>query len=68
LYTITQNTTEQEYKHQYPLYRTCRIRNSNLEKIKLKATRYGQSIDDILTDILNQLDKGYETNPSERSF
>jgi hypothetical protein len=49
LYTNAQTQSTQEFKHQYPLYRTVRLRNSNLEKIKSRATRYGQSIDDIIT-------------------
>ena len=59
--------TQQTYKRKYPLYRTVRIRNSNLEKIKSKVTRYGQSIDDIITDILSQLDSGYATPEDQRS-
>ena len=53
--------TQQAYKRQYPLYKTVRIRNSNPEKIKSKATKYGQSVDDIIIDILSQLETGFET-------
>ena len=61
-------TTQQAYKRQYPLYKTVRIRNSNLEKIKSRATKYGQSVDDIITDILSQLETGYATPEDQRSW
>ena len=66
---ISTQTTQETYKREYPLYTSVRIRNSNLEKIKQRATRYGQSVDDIITEMLNGLEKqGYEVNESERSF
>jgi xanthine dehydrogenase molybdopterin-binding subunit B len=63
-------STQQTYKRQYPPYKTVRIRNSNLEKIKSKATKYGQSIDDIITDILDQLETGtgYAAPEDQRSW
>jgi predicted DNA binding CopG/RHH family protein len=61
-------STQQTYKRQYPRYKTCRISYSNLEKIKSKATKYGQSVDDIITDILSQLETGYSTPEDQRSW
>jgi hypothetical protein len=43
------------YKRQYPLYTSVRIRNSNLEKIKARATRYNESIDDLISDMILSL-------------
>ena len=59
----TQNTFEQEqkqgqdYKREYPLHRTVRLRKDNLVKIKARATKYGQSFDDIITEMLLELEQ-----------
>jgi hypothetical protein len=68
LYTKIRSQNTQKYQHRYPLFRTVRLRNSNIEKIKSKSTRYGQSVDDILTEILNVLDRGYSTPEDQRSW
>ena len=71
---ITTQTTPiiEAYKRGYPLYTSIKIRKSNLEKIKSKATRFNQSIDDLITDMILKLDsyerQGYETSEDERSW
>jgi hypothetical protein len=55
----TQNTLEQDHKREYPLYRTVRLRKDNIVKIKARTTRYGESFDDIVAKILDQL-QAYE--------
>jgi hypothetical protein len=71
--TIPSQQQEKEtYKRNYPLYTSVRIRNSNLEKIKARATRYNQSVDDLISDMIMKLEyyerQGYETLEAERSF
>jgi hypothetical protein len=46
----------QKLRRQYPHFRTVRIRHANLEKIKGRNIRYGESVDDILTRLLIQLE------------
>lgn len=53
----TQTTSGRNvYKREYPLFTSIKIRHSNLEKIKARATRYDQSIDDLITDMIMKLD------------
>jgi hypothetical protein len=40
----------------YPLYRTVRLRKDNILKIKKRATKYGQSFDDIVTEMISVLE------------
>jgi len=65
---ISTQTTQETYKREYPLYTSVRIRNSNLEKIKQRATRYGQSVDDIITEMLKELNGGYSMPEDQRSW
>jgi hypothetical protein len=44
-----------EYKRDYPLYRTCRLRKDHVLKIKARATRYGQTFDSIVGEMLAEL-------------
>ena len=68
---IKPEAIESAYRRQYPTFRTIRIRNTNLDKIKKRAIKYGESVDDIVTHLLSQLEYyehlGYET-PKEGSF
>ncbi|HEU4446797.1 MAG TPA: hypothetical protein VFR94_19145 [Nitrososphaeraceae archaeon] len=63
---------QKAYKREYPLYTSIKIRHSNLEKIKARATRFNQSIDDLITDMILKLDfyerQGYETSEDQRSW
>lgn len=63
---------QKAYKREYPLYTSIKIRHSNLEKIKARATRFNQSIDDLITDMILKLDfyerQGYETWEDQRSW
>ena len=76
---LTTQTTRviEGYKRDYPLYTSIKIRKSNLEKIKARATRYNQSIDDLITDMVLKLDfyeqqesqgQGYSTPEDQRSW
>jgi hypothetical protein len=46
----------QDYKREYPLFRTCRLRKDNILKIKKRATRYGQTFDEIVSEMLSELE------------
>jgi hypothetical protein len=69
---LSTQTTKERYKREYPLYTSIKIRHSNLEKIKARATRFNQSIDDLITDMILKLDfyekQGYETSEENRSW
>ena len=71
---LTTQTTRviEGYKRDYPLYTSIKIRKSNLEKIKARATRYNQSVDDLITDMILKLDfyekQGYSTPEDQRSW
>jgi hypothetical protein len=60
------------YQRSYPMYKSVRIRHHNLERIKARATKYSQSIDDLITIILGHLEYyeklGYDTPSEEKSF
>jgi hypothetical protein len=68
----TQTTPRETFKRDYPLYTSIKVRHSNLEKIKARATRFNQSIDDLITDMILKLDfyerQGYETSEDQRSW
>jgi hypothetical protein len=61
-----QNISKEKERIQrsYPLYKSVRIREANLEKIKARATRFNQTIVDLISDILMRIDYyerlGYE--------
>ena len=63
-----QGISPESYRRQYPLYKTIRIRGENLNRIKKRASRYGQTVDETITEILKRLEYyerlGYEL-PSE---
>jgi hypothetical protein len=66
----TQNISKDErVQRSYPLYKSVRIRETNLEKIKSRATRFNQTIDDLISDILMRIDYyerlGYELPSKE---
>jgi hypothetical protein len=71
---ITTQTTPviEGYKRDYPLYTSIKIRKSNLEKIKARATRFNQSIDDLITDMIWKLHfyekQGYDVKEDQRSW
>jgi hypothetical protein len=72
----TQTTPGQKaYKREHPLYTSIKIRHSNLDKIKARATRYSQSVDDLITDLIMKLDfyenkesQDYSTPEDQRSW
>jgi hypothetical protein len=66
----TQNISKDErVQRSYPLYKSVRIRETHLEKIKSRATRFNQTIDDLISDILMRIDYyerlGYELPSKE---
>jgi hypothetical protein len=69
---LSTQTTSEGYRRQYPLYTSIKIRHSNLEKIRARATRYNQSVDDLITEIILKLDfyekQGYEVKEDQRSW
>jgi NRPS condensation-like uncharacterized protein len=72
LYIQNINPEEYKYKRQYPLYKTVRIKASNLVRIQARVTKYKMTIDDIITEILQKLEyyenKGYEVKEDQRSW
>jgi hypothetical protein len=52
---IPNTKTNAEPKREYPLYRAVRMRKVNVKKIKARATKYGQTFDEIITEMLTEL-------------
>jgi len=63
---------KERIQRSYPLFKSVRIRTINLDKIKARATRFNQTIDDLIGDMIMKLDfyerQGYETSENERSW
>ena len=56
------------FKHIYPLYTTVRLSKNNTDRLK-KYGRYGSSIDDCVTTVLDTIEtRGYETPKDQRSW
>jgi predicted DNA binding CopG/RHH family protein len=70
--TEQQQQHHYEYQRKYPRFSSVRLSHKNIERIKARATKYNQTIDDLVTIILGQLGyyerQGYETLEAERSF
>jgi hypothetical protein len=56
----------------YPLFKSVRIRTTNLDKIKARATRFNQTIDDLISDMILKIDYyerlGYELPTENKSW
>jgi hypothetical protein len=69
---LSTQTTKEKFKREYPLYTSIKIKHSNLEKIKARATWFNQSIDELITDMILKLDfyekHGYEVKEDQRSL
>ena len=54
------------------LHQSVRLRQRTLDRIKKRSRGYGQTMDEVMTDILDKLETyeklGYETPCSEISF
>ena len=50
MHTKQQQPAAVEYKRTYPTMRTVRLSFKTLEKIKKRATKYRQSVNDILNE------------------
>jgi len=63
---------KERIQRSYPLFKSVRIRTINLDKIKARATRFNQTIDDLIGDMIMKLDfyerQGYETSENEWSW
>jgi hypothetical protein len=61
---VTNIKPEESYKRSYPTYKTVRLSYKNLERIKKYNTGYHQTLDEIVTTILDKLQefklRGYE--------
>ena len=59
-----QSPEQYEYQRRYPRYSSVRLSHANINRIKTHANRYNQTIDDLVTIILGQLEyyerSGYE--------
>jgi hypothetical protein len=51
------NINPEEYKRSYPTYKTCRLSHRNLERIRKYNRKYKETIDEIMTTILNRLEE-----------
>jgi hypothetical protein len=54
------NPTSASNKHQqrdYPLYTKVRMRKDNVRKIKARATKYAQSFDDIVSEMIQKVEQ-----------
>ena len=63
----TQQEREQNIKRNYPLFSTTRLKRSTLTRLKTYG-KYGDSIDDCITTVLDKLERGYEIPKDNRSF
>ena len=59
-----QSPEQYEYQRRYPRYSSVRLSHANINRIKTRSNRYNQTIDDLVTIILGQLEyyerSGYE--------
>lgn len=46
-----------EYQRKYPRFSSVRLSYQNIERIKARANRYNQTIDDLVTIILGRQEK-----------
>jgi hypothetical protein len=68
-----QSPEQYRYQRKYPRFSSVRLSHANINRIKSRSTRFNQTIDDIVTLMLGQLDYydriGYPDAPhGERSF
>jgi hypothetical protein len=65
LHNISKEKEKEGIQRSYPLFKSVRVRTTNLDKIKARATRFNQTIDDLIGDMILKLDfyerQGYET-------
>lgn len=70
--TEQQQQHHYEYQRKYPHYSIKRLSHKNIERIKGRATRYNQTIDDLVRIILGKLEDyerlGYEMPREGGSF
>jgi hypothetical protein len=68
LYTqsVNPNKGKEEYKREYPLYGTTRLKKTTLARIQRYGS-YGMSIDEIVTVLLDRLE-GKEILEDQRSW
>jgi predicted DNA binding CopG/RHH family protein len=53
--TEQQQQHHYEYQRKYPRFSSVRLSHKNIERIKARATKYNQTIDDLVTILLGQL-------------
>jgi hypothetical protein len=68
----TENISKKQIQREYPLYRSVRIRESHLDAIKARATRFNQTIDDLIGDMIMKINYyeriGYEMPAENKSW
>jgi NRPS condensation-like uncharacterized protein len=61
-----------KYQRKYPRFSSVRLSHMNINRIKARANRYNQTVDDLVTIILGQLEYyeklGYNTQEDQRSW
>jgi hypothetical protein len=63
--------SKQDYKREltereYPLYQTVRMRKENVRRIKARISKYGQTFDFIVEEMLNTIER-YESEKKEHT-
>jgi predicted DNA binding CopG/RHH family protein len=53
--TEQQQQHHYEYQRKYPRFSSVRLSHKNIERIKARATKYNQTIDDLVTLLLGQV-------------
>jgi hypothetical protein len=52
-----QSVANEQQQREYPLYAKVRMRKDNIRKIKARTTRYAQSFDEIVSEILQKVEQ-----------
>jgi hypothetical protein len=58
---------ENNYRKDYPLYGTTRLRKSTLARIK-QYGKYGMSVDEIVVNLLDRLEEGRQIGDDNQSW
>jgi hypothetical protein len=51
-----QSIDPEEYKRSYPIYRTCKLRESTLARLREHVTEYKETIDQLVVKTLDEND------------
>lgn len=64
-------TQDIRYNRDYVLYCTTRLKRNTLDRIKTRSEKYGESVDEIVTRLLDQLEqfekRGYAVSEDQKA-